>query len=260
VDAPAPPSLVDTHCHIDVADFDADRAQVLARCRQLGIEHIIVPGVAAASWAGLAAVIRGERMLHASYGLHPVYIEEHRAADLDALKNYIAAERPLAVGEIGLDYYLEHLDRGRQKEFFVAQLEIARQAGLPVILHARKAHHDILACLKQARVCGGVCHAFNGSLQQAHEYLDLGFKLGFGGMLTFERSSNLRRLAAELPLEAIVLETDAPDMSGALHVGQRNSPEYLPEVLAALAAIRQAPAEEIAAQTTKNAAMLFKLA
>jgi TatD DNase family protein len=138
-------------------------------------------------------------------------------------------------------------------------LNIAREADLPVILHVRRAHDATLATLKQSRLKGGIAHAYSGSLEQARQYVDLGFRLGFGGMLTFERSTKLRRLARELPLEAIVLETDAPDLTVASHRGERNSPEYLPECLAALAEVRGEDPASVAARTTANARAVFGL-
>ena len=167
--------------------------------------------------------------------------------------------RLVAVGEIGLDYYVDGLDRDRQQQLFEAQLKIARAADLPVILHVRKAHDDVLSTLKRVRVRGGICHAFNGSLQQAGQYMDLGFRLGFGGMLTYERSSRLRGLAGALPLEMLVLETDAPDMTVARHRGERNSPEYLPDCLAALAAVRGETEQHVANVTTANARAVLRL-
>jgi TatD DNase family protein len=154
---------------------------------------------------------------------------------------------------------VEELDREQQQRLFERQLAIARDADLPVILHVRRAHDVVLSTLKRLRVRGGVAHAYSGSLEQARQYLDLGFRLGFGGMLTFERSTRLRRLARELPLEAIVLETDAPDLTVASHRGERNSPEYLPECLAALAEVRGEAPAAIAAQTTANARAAFAL-
>jgi TatD DNase family protein len=186
-------------------------------------------------------------------GLHPVYLDLHRDSDLRELERAIAEYRPLAVGEIGLDYYLPELDREGQQALFEAQLSIAKSADLPVLLHVRKSHEDVLAILKRIGVKGGIAHAFNGSIQQARQYLDLGFRLGFGGMLTFTRSSRLRRLAAELPGEAIVLETDAPDMTVAAHRGERNSPEYLPDILQALSEVRSESPDVLAALTTANA-------
>ncbi len=251
--------LIDTHCHLDVAAFDDDRPAVLARARAAGVSRIVVPGITAEGWQGLLSLCEGEDGLYPALGLHPVFLDQHRPDDLRALETAIARHAPVAVGEIGLDFYLPALDVERQKALFEAQLHIARDAGLPVLLHVRKAHDDTLALLRRTRVTGGICHAFNGSLQQARQYMDLGFKLGFGGMLTYERSHKLHRLARELPLEAMMLETDAPDMPPASHHGQRNSPEYLPEVLQALARLREEDADTIAAQTTANAIELLKL-
>jgi len=250
-------NLVDTHCHIDVPNFDADRDTVLAHCQQVGVSRIVVPGILAATWDKLREICdlgsESGPALYASFGLHPVYLEQHDAADIDVLTEYVKQHRPIAVGEIGLDFYLPELDRDRQQALFEAQLAVASDAALPVLLHVRKSHDAVIACLRKIPVTGGICHAFNGSLQQAQQYLDLGFKLGFGGMLTFERSHKLHRLAQQLPLEAIVLETDAPDMTVASHHGQRNSPEYLPECLQALAALRDEDVSVVAAQTTANA-------
>jgi TatD DNase family protein len=246
-------NLFDTHCHIDAAAFDEDRNQVLERCAQAGVSQIVVPGIRASGWDRLQEICDQHAVLSPSYGLHPVYLQHHGAKDVDALAARIERQRPVAVGEIGLDFYLPELNREQQQILFEAQLNIAADAALPVLLHARKSHDAVLSSLRKIAVCGGICHAFNGSLQQAHQYLDLGFKLGFGGMLTFERSHKLHRLVQQLPLDAIVLETDAPDMTGARHHGQRNSPEYLPEVLQALANLREESSSLIATQTTANA-------
>ncbi|UCC55199.1 MAG: TatD family hydrolase, partial [Gammaproteobacteria bacterium] len=182
---------------------------------------------------------------------------KHSDADLALLEARLARQRPVAVGEIGLDFYRKDPDRVRQQALFEAQLVMARDAGLPVILHVRKAHDQVLATLKRIRVRGGTAHAFNGSLQQAQRYIELGFKLGFGGMLTYDRSAKLRALAQTLPAEAIVLETDAPDMVVAQHRGERNSPEYLPDCLVALATVRDEPLAAVAARTTENAREVF---
>ena len=245
--------IIDTHCHLDVADFDADRQAVLARARAGGVAGIVVPGVLARDWERLWQLCATEPDLYPALGLHPVYLDQHREADLQILEALLDSHRPVAVGEIGLDYFVADPDRARQQALFEAQLELARAARLPVILHVRKAHDRVLSTLKRIRVCGGTSHAFNGSLQQAAQYIDLGFKLGFGGMLTYPRSSKLRALARELPVESIVLETDAPDMAVARHHGERNSPEYLPDCLAALAEVRAEEPAAMARHTTANA-------
>ncbi|MGW8227424.1 MAG: TatD family hydrolase [Gammaproteobacteria bacterium] len=245
--------LIDTHCHLDVESFDADRPTILAQCRSAGITRIVIPAIHAAGWNKLLQLCHQDAGLYPALGLHPVYIESHQDADLLALEQKLREEKPLAVGEIGLDFFLTELDRQRQQTIFEAQLQLAQDARLPVLLHVRKAHDQVLATLRRIRVKGGIAHAFNGSLQQAQQYLELGFKLGFGGTLTYDRSSKIRQLAQALPIEAIVLETDAPDMVVAQHRGERNSPEYLTHVLLALAELRQMDVMTLAQQTTANA-------
>jgi TatD DNase family protein len=247
------PALIDTHCHLDVEAFDPDRPRVIAAARAAGVGAIVVPGIHAAGWPGLLALCAAEPGLYPALGLHPIYLERHRDAHLKDLERLLADEPAVAVGEIGLDFFLPELDHARQQALFDAQLAIAAAVGLPVLIHARKSHDQVLTALRRARVIGGITHAFNGSLQQAEGYLALGFRLGFGGMLTFERSSRLRALARALPLEAIVLETDAPDLTVAAHRGERNSPEYLPDVLAALASIRGEEPALVAERTSANA-------
>ena len=252
--------LIDTHCHLDVAEFDLDRDQVLAQAQAAGVNRILVPGIHAAGWQGLIGLCRREEGLFPALGLHPVFLERHQAEDLIELERLIATVRPVAVGEIGLDFFLPDLDRARQQVLFEAQLTLAVHADLPVVLHVRKAHDPVIGCLRRIRVRCGIAHAFSGSIQQAHQYLDLGFKLGFGGMLTFARSSRLRALAKALPLDALVLETDAPDLTVAAHQGERNSPAYLPDVLLALAQVRGQDPEFLAAQTSNNALAVFDFA
>lgn len=256
--------LIDTHCHIDVSSFDQDRSEVLGRCHESGISRLLVPGILSRTWSRLKEICEQFPGLYPAYGLHPVYIDQHSKNDIDELDQWLQNEKPVAVGEIGLDYFykqndLTELDRERQQKFFEAQLALAQNYSLPVILHVRKSHDAVLSTLKRYQVKGGICHAFNGSMEQAKQYLDMGFKLGFGGMLTYERSHKLHRLARQLPLDAIVLETDAPDMTGASHHGLRNSPEYLPEALDALAALRNENKEYVAEQTTANAESVFHL-
>lgn len=252
--------LFDSHCHIDVSEFDADRDTVLSRSRAAGVTRMLVPAIAAATWPNLLNLCAREPGLYPALGLHPIYLDEHRPEHIAALHDCVAQERPRAIGEIGLDYFVQTLDRQRQQELFEAQLKIAAEFDLPVILHVRKAHDAVLASLRRITVPGGIVHAFNGSLPQARLYQSLGFKFGFGGTLTYERSTTIRGLARDLPLESIVLETDAPDMVVANHRGERNSPEYLPDCLAALAEVRGESMEHIARQTTHNACEALRLA
>jgi TatD DNase family protein len=251
--------LIDTHCHLDVAEFDLDRPQVLEAARARGVRRIVLPAIHAAGWPGLLSLCDREPGLYPALGLHPIYLDRHQPRHLTELSRLIDQDPPVAVGEIGLDFFVADLDRHRQQALFEAQLALAAASGLPVLIHARKAHDQILAFLRRIRIRGGIAHAFNGSLQQAHHYLDLGFKLGFGGMLTFERSHRLRALARALPLGALVLETDAPDLTVEAHRGERNSPAYLPDVLMALAEIRGENPQFLAEETSRNALEVLDL-
>lgn len=253
--------LVDTHCHLDAAEFDADRDAVAEAAIAAGVGRIVVPAVERANFGAVASVCRDYSGCLAAYGIHPMYVDRAREEDLDALRETILRERPLALGEIGLDGFVEPRDDVRQEFYFSAQLQIARDNSLPVLLHVRRAIDKVLKHLRHCPVPGGIAHAFNGSRQQADEFIKLGFKLGFGGAMTFPRASRIRELAATLPLDAIVLETDAPDIPPEWRVGARNTPDQLPRIAQILADLRGIAAEEVAAATTRNAtAVLPELA
>lgn len=245
--------ITDTHCHLDVSDFDLDRDEVLSCCRAQGISKIIIPAIQSKTWSKILDLCKSEKGLYPALGLHPVFINQHQADDLNKLEQLLETISPVAIGEIGLDFYIKELNQQQQIDLFEAQLNIAKNHNLPVILHVRKAHDQVLQLLKKLKVKGGFSHAFNGSEQQANQYIKLGFKLGFGGTLTYENSTKIQKLAKLLPLESIVLETDAPDMVVESHRGQRNSPEYILESLNALAKIRNEDISVIAEQTSKNA-------
>lgn len=251
--------LIDTHCHIDDHSFDVDRERVLSRCHELGVTRMVVPAVDAEGWEPLLQLCSSHDGLYPALGLHPVFFRRHTLEQLDLLADMVDLYPPVAIGEIGLDYYIDDPEPEHQELLFRRQLKIAQEHNLPVLIHCRKAHDRVLAMLHETPPCGGIVHAFNGSEQQARQYLDLGFKLGFGGMLTYERSTRLRKLACALPREALVLETDAPDMTVASHHGERNSPEYLPQCLEALAQVRGEDIEELATQTTLNALEVLRL-
>ena len=251
--------LFDTHCHLDIEDFDHDRDQVIADALRNNVNRVLVPAIAKSNFSAVQTLCRTHTGFYPALGLHPVFINQHDDEHLDHLTNVINQERPTAIGEIGLDFAIKTLDQTRQISFFIAQLDIAVEHQLPVILHARRSHDEILKHLKAQKLTGGICHAFNGDINQAHRYIDLGFKLGFGGMLTYERSTKLRALAKALPNEAIVLETDAPDLTGAEHQYSRNSPAYLPEVAKSLSEIKGISVEKIAAITTANAMQVLSL-
>ena len=252
-------TLFDTHCHLDIEDFDPDRDQVISDALSNGVKYVLIPAIAKSNFSAVQMLCRTHVGFYSALGLHPVFIHQHHDEHLDDLSGAISKERPIAVGEIGLDFAIKTLDKTRQISFFTAQLDIAAEHQLPVILHARKSHDEILKLLKSRGIIGGICHAFNGDLNQAQRYLDMGFKLGFGGMLTYERSTKLHKLAKALPNEAFVLETDAPDLTGAEHQYSRNSPAYLPEVARSLAKIKDMSLDEIAAITTANAMQVLRL-
>ena len=254
--------LIDTHTHLDFPDFDADRGELLVRCRDLGVERLVVLGVHQANWQRLWDLVQAEDSLYAAFGLHPMYLDEHRSGHLSELGDWLAhcAGHPklCAVGEVGLDYFLEQLDRERQQQLFEGQLKLAIEFELPSLLHVRRAHAATIATLKRLKpMRGGIIHAFAGSTEEAREYLKLGFKLGLGGAPTWPQALRLRKVVAQLPLEAIVLETDSPDMAPAMHPNQRNSPEYLPDICAALAELRGINAKELARASSQNTAELF---
>lgn len=252
-------SLIDSHCHLDFSVFDADREAILQRCAELGIEHLIVPAVSQQSWSPLLTICSDSPQLHPALGLHPMFMQEHQPDDIDALATLLEQIQPVAVGEIGLDFFLPGHDKPTQTALFEAQIELAQHFDLPVILHVRKAHDQVLKVLRRASLKGGIVHAFNGSMQQADFYMQQNFKFGVGGALTYPRAQKLQRLFTELPLDAIVLETDAPDMPLAGHQGERNSPEHIPLIAEKLAELRHQPVSAIAAATTSNCKALFQL-
>jgi TatD DNase family protein len=231
----------------------------LQRARDAGVREQIVPAIAAAGWSRLRALCAAEAGLHPAYGLHPMYLAEHEDAHLAELAQWIERERPCAVGECGLDFYVEGLDPERQRTLFRHQLELARDFDLPLILHARRAVDEIIAALRRVGRLRGVVHSFSGSDEQARQLWSLGFHLGFGGPITYERANRLRRIVAAMPLQWLLLETDSPDQPLAAHRGERNEPAYLPEVARTAASLRGIDVATLAEATTANARRLFGL-
>ena len=251
--------LIDSHCHLDVDAFDDDRAAVIARARAAGVTRQIVPAIDAAGWPRLRDICAMYPDLFPAYGLHPIYMASHEPGDLDALRDWILRERPIAIGECGLDFFVDDRDTAGQQATFEAQLRMAREFDLPVIVHARRAVEAVIVAIKRVGRLRGVVHSFSGSPEQARQLWDLDFMIGLGGPLTYARAHRLHRLAAEMPIEHLLLETDAPDQPLASHRGERNEPSRLPGVLAAIAALRNADPAVIAAATTANAERLFAL-
>lgn len=249
--------LYDSHCHLDASEFDPDREQVLARARAAGVTRQLVPAVDRASWPKIRALCAADPGLRPAYGLHPMFLDRHQPEDLEVLAEWLARERPAAVGECGLDFFVEGLDPATQRNYFQRQLELARGFDLPVVLHARRAVDEVIATLRRVGGLRGVVHSWSGSEEQARQLFGLGFHLGIGGPVTFERAQRLRRTVATMPLEWLLLETDAPDQPDASHRGERNEPARLPNVLAVVAELRRQDPADIAAATCANAERLF---
>jgi TatD DNase family protein len=252
--------LIDTHSHLDIHHFAHDYKNVLGRARNAGVIAQILPGVCQQWWGNLLNLCEKEPDLFAAIGLHPMYLNMHHPDHLDELEVHANTGNLVALGEIGLDYFIKKSNPKKQQDLFEAQLSIAENSSLPVLLHVRKAHDRVLATIRRKKFSlGGIVHAFSGSRQQAEHYIKLGFKISFGGNLTYDRATKIRGLAQTLPLDAIVLETDAPDIPPAAHHGERNLPEYLPQILDSLAELRDESKEELAVRTTENAIRVLNL-
>lgn len=251
--------LFDSHSHLDAPEFDADRAAVLARSRAAGVGEQLIPAVSRAGFEALRDLCAGEAGLYPAYGLHPMYLDEHQEADLDSLRAWIARENPPAIGECGLDFFVEGLDTGKQRHIFQAHCELAREFGKPLILHARRAVDEVIHRCRSQGVPPSIVHSFSGSEEQARQLFEMGYAIGIGGPITYERAQRLRRIVASMPLDFLVLETDSPDQPDAGHRGQRNEPSRLTEVLEVVAALRGESKENIAEATRANARRILGL-
>jgi TatD DNase family protein len=252
--------MIDSHCHLDAAEFDVDRDAVHARALAAGVQGIVVPAVERANFGAVTSLCRDYAGCHPAYGIHPLFVERAEEGDLQALRETLQRERTVAVGEIGLDNFIPEPDVEKQTYFFVEQLKVALDFDLPVILHVRKSVDQILRELRKYRPRGGIAHAFNGSRQQADEFIKLGFKLGFGGAMTWSRALKIRELAASLPLDSIVLETDAPDIPPEwLGNRGRNEPAELPRIAAVLAELRGISVAEVSERTIANTCAALKI-
>ena len=251
--------LVDSHCHLDAPEFDPDRDAIIQRARQAGVLQQVVPAIAAKGWPRLQEICAAHTGLFPAYGLHPMYLSAHQPDHLEALGAWIAREKPVAVGECGLDFFIEDLDAQEQQYYFDGQLTLAREFDLPVIVHARRAVDAVIASIKRIGRLRGVVHSFSGSPEQARQLWQLGFLIGIGGPATYERANRLRGLVATMPLEYLLLETDAPDQPDVGIRGERNEPARLGYICEVIAALRGLDKEVVAAATTRNAKRLFNL-
>lgn len=251
----------DTHCHLDAGEFGGASDAIAQQSGEQGVSEIVIPAVDRHNFGTVRDLARRQPNCRYALGIHPICVPAASNDDLDLLRDTVAAAMDdpafVAIGEIGLDYFLPNLCtpdmRARQEHFYQAQLKLARDFGLPVLLHVRRSQDIVLKHLRRISLPGGIAHAFNGSFQQAETFIGLGFRLGFGGAMTFPRALQIRRLAATVPASALVLETDAPDISPVWLHPARNSPEQLPRIGAALAELRCMPVDDIARLTTANA-------
>lgn len=251
---------IDTHCHLDAHEFGAESLAVAQRAQAAGVSMIVIPAVERGNFDTVARLATAAPNASYALGIHPICVPNAQEEDLlvlrAAIEQALGDPKFVAIGEIGLDFFIpmlcEPAMRDKQDHFFRSQLRMARDFGLPVLTHVRRSQDQVLKHLRQIRPPGGIAHAFNGSFQQAQVYIDLGLKLGFGGAMTFTRALQIRRLATQLPIESIVLETDAPDISPAWIHPARNSPEQLPAIGAALAELRGVAVEELLAASRIN--------
>lgn len=259
--------LIDTHCHLDASEFDSDRLAVIARATAAGVGGIVIPAVGRSNFAQVRELAHSFDGGAYALGIHPVCVSDAHDSDLDLLESHVQAAlsdpRFVAIGEIGLDFFIPALKepamRVKQERFYAAQLDLAERYKLPLLLHVRRSQDVLLKHLRRRAPIGGIAHAFNGSFQQAGQFIDRGFVLGFGGAMTFTRALQIRRLAAQLPQDALVLETDAPDIApawlatsfAAAHA--RNEPGEVARIARILAELRQMPYEALLGATSDNA-------
>ena len=252
--------FIDTHCHLDFDEFKGDLQNHVYRANQLGIRGFVVPGTTLKQSQKLLSFKQHNADVHIAFGLHPYFMAEHQDGDFEQLKSLAIDHREqlVAIGECGIDASIADIEK--QQALFVEHIKLANELSLPLIVHHRQSHHLIMQAFKQVQPkWGGVIHAFSGSLQQAQAYIKLGFKLGVGGTITYERANKTKQALAKVPLDCLVLETDAPSMPLAGYQGQINLPERLKMVFDCLVAIRSESESEIAKQIYASSCSLFKI-
>jgi TatD DNase family protein len=255
-------TFVDTHCHFDFPPFTGAEAESLRLAGEAGVRQIIVPSVTSDRFRGILSLAKTFPQLHAALGLHPLYIAEHQDSCLELLDSLLSQRDPhlVAVGEIGLDLFMEAPRFEQQQRLLKAQFAMAKREMLPVILHSRRSHDQLAAMLRQAKLpATGVVHGFAGSLSQAQAFIKLGFAIGVGGTISYERAQKTRQVMAQLPLSSLLLETDAPDMPLQGFQGQPNRPERAANVFGILCRLRSETPEQIAATLLDNTRRIFNL-
>ena len=250
-------NIVDSLAHLDDGRFEGDLDAVMTRAAEAGVDQVVIHATDRTSWMPIRDLCGNYPQTHPAYGLHPMFLAEDAPTHVDALSSWLDDHRAVAVGEIGLDFHGDGVDHDLQRHVFARQLDVARRRGLPVIVHARGALEEVILTLRRAGGLRGVVHSFSGSEQQAQHLWDIGFCLGIGGPVTYERAQRLRRIVSRMPLDFLLLESDAPDQPDAAHRGQRNEPARVADVLRCIAGLRDESEAEIAAATTANAHRLF---
>ena len=252
--------LIDSHCHFNHPDLAKQLGRIIRKANNAGVQGFIVPGVVASQWPDILHLGELNKEIQTAAGLHPLFLSEHTRHDLVVLEELCKQGRLIAVGEIGLDFYHGKEQQQEQQQLFLKQLSIADQWGLPVILHVRKAHDQILSTLRKKKFSqGGSVHAFNGSLQQAMQYIDMGFAIGVGGAITYDRAKKIRAMVQGVPAESIVLETDSPDMLVAGKEHGPNFPGYLPEILQNLVELKDIPKQQLSKTILDTTRRMFRL-
>jgi len=252
-------SLIDSHCHLDDDRFDADRDAVVERARQQGIRQIVLPATTANRWSKVKQIAESYSDVYAAYGLHPMFVEQHRAQHLHELDEWLDREKPVAVGECGLDFFQSRVDEKWQVQLFSEQLHMSKNHGLPVIVHVRKAMDQVISLLRKNQPLSGVIHSFAGSLQQAQQLVDLNFKLGIAATVDFKRAKKLRDVVARIDEKALLLESDAPDQPGKNHRGELNEPAFIVEHFRTMAALRNTGENHLRQVLVANTQALFKI-
>ncbi|MCP4429376.1 MAG: TatD family hydrolase [Gammaproteobacteria bacterium] len=250
--------LIDSHCHLDDDRYDCCRDSVVLRARQQGVEQIILPATTAYRWQKVKQIAEKYEQTYPVYGLHPMFMSQHQLRHLQQLDAWIDSENPIAVGECGLDFFQSREDEDRQLEFFKAQLGMASNYRLPVIVHVRKAMDQVISLLRKAKLeSAGVIHSFAGSLQQAQQLFELGFKIGIAATVDFERARKLRTVVAKIDSSALLLESDAPDQPGINHRGKLNEPAFIVEHFRTIAQLRDISEERLSNILNSNTKALF---
>lgn len=250
-------TLIDSHCHLDDDRYDAIRDQVVAAAGVAGVLRIVIPATTANRWDKLKQVSAAFPGLYPAYGLHPMFIEQHQLAHLRELDEWLDREKPVALGECGIDFFVSRNDEKWQLQLFTEQLQLAANHHLPVIVHVRKAMDEVISLLRRHNHHGGVIHSFSGSQQQAEQLYQLGFRLGIAATVGFERAKKLRAVVAAMPLEALLIESDGPDQPGSAHRGELNQPAFIIEHLQTMAELRDCDVAELAGALNRNCEQLF---